>query len=106
MGQIKGNMTREVRRLLNSPTPQIVVTSAVQAKSAALACYEILLKVDQDTYIREDTDAALTATPVSSANGHFVPQGSSWPLIVDPGNKIGAITVTAGAGNMYISAVA
>jgi hypothetical protein len=98
----RGLLVRENWRLLNTPAPQKITTSAVQAKSAALGSYEILLSVDVDTYIREDTDAALTATPVSSSNGHFVPAGSSWTLIVDPGNKIGAISAN---GSLYISAL-
>jgi len=98
----KGMLVRENWRLLNSPAPQTVVTSAVQAVSAVLGAYEILLQVDVDTFIREDTDANLTATAVSATNGHFVPAGAAWTLIVDPGNKIGAISAN---GNLYISAL-
>jgi hypothetical protein len=104
MSTIRGQMVRETRRLLNTPTPQLVATSTTQALSAALGYAEIMLSVSTDSYIREDTDAALTATPVSSANGHFVPSGSVWALIVNPANKIGVIAVT-GTGAMHISAI-
>lgn len=104
MSQIKGQMTREVRRFMNSPTPQVITTSTTQAVSAQNNCPEIMLQVSADSYFREDTAAALTATPVSASNGHFIPAGVSWPLIVDPNNKIGIITLT-GTGVAYISAI-
>ena len=105
MGAAKGQMVRAVSRLLNTPAPQKITTSNVQALSAALGSHEVLVQVDVDSYIREDTSAILTATPVTSATGHFIPAGSSWPLIVTPGNVFGVITVSGAAGNLFISTI-
>lgn len=105
MGAAKGQMVRAVSRLLNTPAPQKVTTSNVQALSAVLGSYEVLVQVDVDSYIQENTSALLTATPVTSATGHFIPAGAAWPLIVEPGNVIGAITSSGAAGSLFISTI-
>lgn len=101
---VKGKMVREARKFLNSPAPQTIVTSGTQALSAVLGCWEIYIHVDQDTFIREDTSAVLTATPVTTATGHFIPSDTGRSLVVSPENKLAAITAGT-AGNLYISAI-
>ena len=102
MGQVKGTLVRVNTRLINTPAPQIISTSTTQAMSGALGTHEVMILSDAASYIREDTDAALTATPVTSANGHYIPANTRIPMIVDPGNKIGIITL-ASTGHLYIS---
>lgn len=102
MSRVKGLLVRENWRLLNTPAPQKITTSAVQAISDPFGVHEILVRVDADTYIMEGTSAALTAVPVTDAIGHFMPADSVWPLIVEPGNCLGAISA---GGNLYISSL-
>ena len=99
MGTVRGQQVREVRRFYNSPAPQNITTGAATATcGSAFGAGEVLFTTTTDCFFE------VAETPTASVADHFMPAGSSWPLMVKPEDKVAVIS-PGGAGKFYISAI-
>lgn len=89
-------------QFFNTPAPQTIAITDGAAKQAdnTLGCTDILLSVTADAFFLVDSNPTVT-----SSNGHFIPAGSSWRMLVNPAHKISVIPVTGSTLTAYISVI-
>ena len=95
----EGFQTREVRKFHNTPAPQTIVTGVTAAQSDVLTGLEIVMTTTTNCFFLFGTNPTVTAS-----NGHFMPEGASWPILTVPGEKVSVIS-PSGPGNVYINTI-
>lgn len=89
-------------QFLNTPAPQTITIADGAATQAtnALGTTDVVLTVTADAFFLIGTNPTVTAS-----NGHFIPAGASWRILVNPAHKISVIPAAGTTVSAYISAI-